>query len=200
MEILLSSRDAVADLPFNNSIGSGDVFRSEPMTPCAHAEPKTDTREPSAAPNGLPMDFAALTESLVASLTSLFERFGAALQTQLTKIAELVKASAPPATPNAALPAGGNFLWKPKAEKDGKLVILLPKALGRVPSVRILSPDRSTELAKGKFSGIANGDRAHYRFKSPGSVFPDRAVVEITKNDGAKVVVEIPNTAARFKY
>ena len=162
-----------------------------------------------------------LYEKLTGAFERTFEKLSAAMQTQFTKLAalqermlqsisELVKRLETPAAPvtppppptNAAtsLAPSGGFLWKPKAEKDGKLVVLLPKELGRVSSVRILSPDGSTELAKGRFSSIANGNRAHYRFQSAGANFPDGAVVEITKKDGKKEQIAIPDTAVRFKY
>ncbi len=93
----------------------------------------------------------------------------------------------------------GQFLWKPKSEKDGKLAILLPKQYtGKVVSVEVMGPDGQQRLAQGKPSGVGNGDREHFRFNSPGEAFPDRSVVRVTLKDGSTREVEIKETSARF--
>jgi hypothetical protein len=93
----------------------------------------------------------------------------------------------------------GQFLWKPKSEKDGKLAVLLPKQYtGKVASVEVFSPDGQQKLAQGKASGVGNGDREHFRFSSSGDAFPDGSVVVVTLKDGSTCQVEIKNTAARF--
>jgi hypothetical protein len=93
----------------------------------------------------------------------------------------------------------GQFLWKPKSEKDGKLAVLLPKQYtGKVASVEVLSPDGQQKLAQGKASGVGNGDREHFRFNSPGEAFPDGSIVFVTLKDGSTSQVEIKNTSARF--
>lgn len=77
------------------------------------------------------------------------------------------------------------FLWKPASEKDGNLVVLLPgKMSGKVKKVRVLSANGRKSLASGRYSGIGNGDREHYRFSKPGSRFPKNAIVEISLKDG----------------
>lgn len=100
----------------------------------------------------------------------------------------------------ATLKGGGEFLWKPKSDKDGKLAILLPKNYsGKIASVEILSPDEDSKvLAKGKASGIGNGDREHFRFTKAGGEFPDGSVVLITLKDGSEMQVPIKDTAARY--
>jgi hypothetical protein len=93
----------------------------------------------------------------------------------------------------------GQFLWKPKSEKDGKLAILLPKQYtGNVASVEVISPDGKQKLAEGKASGVGNGDREHFRFNAPGEAFPDGSIVLVTLRDGSKREVEIKNTSARL--
>jgi hypothetical protein len=95
--------------------------------------------------------------------------------------------------------SNGEFLWKPQSEKDGKLAIVLPKALtGKVKSVKILSADKTKTLATGKFSGVGNGDREHFRFSKSGGSYPDGAVVVITLEDGSKRNVVIKDSAARY--
>jgi hypothetical protein len=94
--------------------------------------------------------------------------------------------------------SNGEFLWKPKSDKDGKLAILLPKALtGTVKGVQILSPDGKKVLSKGKNAGVGNGDREHFRFSKAGGEFPDGAIVVITLNDGSQRTVTIKETSDR---
>ena len=154
----------------------------------------------TAVTNGvLEFELLKLTERLLSTLTAVFEKIltslSAALQSGEAGLGDTIT----PGGKEPLKPSGG-FLWKPNAEKDNNLVILLPKSLGEVGGVRVLSPDGTTELAKGRFSGIANGERAHYRFSRAGAEFPDNALVEITKRDGTKLHLAIPNTAERYKY
>lgn len=186
--------------------GCLDITANQPneqLTPtaagCARGEPLPEPK--SSEPNSLAPNSGALerevlkfTEQLFNRLTAVFERLLSALTATL-RSGEV--ASTPPHT---TLEPSGGFLWKPEAEKDGKLVILLPKSLKTVESVRVLTPDGRAELAKGRFSGVANGDRAHFRFNQPGAAFPDNALVEIAQRDGASLRVAIPNTSDRYKY
>lgn len=94
----------------------------------------------------------------------------------------------------------GQFLWKPKAEKDGKLVVLIPKKFGRAKAVRVLSSDGKTVLASGKYSGIANGDRAHYRFSKAGAEFPPGSIVEIVRQNGQKEQLSIKDPSKRLVH
>lgn len=100
----------------------------------------------------------------------------------------------------ATLSRSGQFLWKPASDKDGKLAILLPSRLtGKVKSVTILSADKSKILAKGKYSGVGNGDREHFRFSKAGSGYPDNAIVLITMKDGKTYNVKIKETSDRYE-
>ena len=101
-------------------------------------------------------------------------------------------------TGDIEFPKGGRFLWKPVSERDRKLVVLLPKDLSDAASVQILSPDRTSVLDSGKLTGIANGDRAHFRFSAPGSSFPDGSIVRATYRDGSIRQLSIPETSSRF--
>jgi hypothetical protein len=97
------------------------------------------------------------------------------------------------------LPQSGEFLWKPVSERDHKLVILLPSSISSsVTSVQIVSPKATKVLEVGSYSGIGNGDRAHFRFKKPGGSYPDGSIVLISLKDGSKRHVTIKNTEARF--
>jgi len=98
----------------------------------------------------------------------------------------------------AALPPTGGFLWKPISDKNGDLAILLPKQYtGRVKQVRILSPDGTKTIGKGKYSGVGNGDREHFRFPKPGSSYPDGAIVLIEMENGAIRNFKIKDTSRR---
>lgn len=61
------------------------------------------------------------------------------------------------------------FLWKPKSDSDGKLVVLLPSSMrGQVVSVSVMKNGQSIET--GTFSGDEhNGMRPHFRFSKPGA-------------------------------
>lgn len=98
------------------------------------------------------------------------------------------------------LAKSGGFLWKPTSDKNGDLVILLPKKLtGRVEEVRVLSPDGKKSLGKGKYSGVGNGDREHFRFSKPGSAYPDGSIVYIKLEDGTTRHVKISDTSRRIQ-
>lgn len=98
------------------------------------------------------------------------------------------------------LSRSGQFLWKPVSDKDGKLAVLLPSRLtGKIKSVAILSPDKTKILAKGKYSGVSNGDREHFRFSKAGGAYPDNAIVMITLKDGKTYNVKVKETSDRYE-
>ncbi len=98
-----------------------------------------------------------------------------------------------------SISSSGEFLWKPKSDKDGKLAVLLPKSLaGKIQEVAIVSADKKRVLQRGKYSGVGNGDRSHYRFSKPGGEFPDGSIVWIKLKDGTSRHVVIKNTSARY--
>lgn len=100
----------------------------------------------------------------------------------------------------SALTKGGGFLWKPVSDKNGDLVVLLPKKVtGKVDEVRVLSPDGKKTLATGKYSGIGNGNREHFRFSQPGSSYPDGSIVLIQLTDGTTRHVKIKETSKRVE-
>jgi len=115
--------------------------------------------------------------------------------------AELNGSGAKVAIPRGApLQQGHGFLWKPESDKDGKLAILLPERLtGRVAEVDILAPDGSRTLQRGRFSGVGNGGREHFRFSKAGGKFPDGSIVLIKLLDGSRQHLVIRDTAARVQ-
>jgi hypothetical protein len=90
-----------------------------------------------------------------------------------------------PAVPDAGVPSDGdnNGLWKPVSENGKKLVVLLPANVGRASEVKV---EYSGGSEVGRFSSIANGNRAHYRFGKVGSAY-----------SGAKVVASFPGGVTR---
>lgn len=105
-------------------------------------------------------------------------------------------------TGSQSMDGGGGFVWKPVSESDGKLAVVLPKALsGAVDRVEIhssLPPSDATKLAEGNFKGDANGGRPHFRFSKPGADFGDNVHVVAFKNDGTTVTWDIGDGGKRY--
>jgi hypothetical protein len=102
--------------------------------------------------------------------------------------------------PNPGPAAGAApFLWKPSSDSDGKLVVLLPSELtGLVAKLDIFSPQGGL-LTSGRYAGVGNGDREHFRFTQAGSKFPSGSLVRASLKDGTAVTFQVPNTGARFE-
>ena len=93
-------------------------------------------------------------------------------------------------TSTASSSGGGGFLWKPVSDSNGNLVVLLPSQYnGKVSSV-------SVNGEKGSFSGIANGNRSHWRFSKPGAAYGSNARV-VAATSGGNVSWTVPNGGAR---
>ncbi len=99
----------------------------------------------------------------------------------------------------SALGSSGEFLWKPTSEKDGKLAVLIPSSLtGKIDEVAIVSGDKKRVLQKGRYSGVGNGNRTHFRFSKSGDKFPDGSIVWIKLKDGTSRHVVINESSARY--
>lgn len=96
-------------------------------------------------------------------------------------------------------PAG--FLWKPIADSPPNgLVILTPSSWNSdINSVQVVGSEDSRILATGKYSGVGNGDREHYRFEKAGNNFPDGSLVRILFKNGQERLIAISDTSARFE-
>jgi hypothetical protein len=95
------------------------------------------------------------------------------------------------------------FLWKPRSESNGRLVVLLPQNLtGNVVAANIHSTDSTspdTMIAQGRFAGDThNGNRAHFRFEENGAAYGANVWVIATTGDGQNLGWLIPNGAARW--
>ncbi|MFO1522287.1 MAG: hypothetical protein U1G05_09665 [Kiritimatiellia bacterium] len=125
----------------------------------------------------------------------------AANQTAQAPAAASPATSSPPATTSsAAKPAttttasssggGGGFLWKPVSDSNGDLVVILPSQYnGKVSSV-------SVNGERGSFSGIANGNRTHWRFSKPGAAYGTNVKV-VASTSGGNVTWTVPNGGSR---
>lgn len=97
-----------------------------------------------------------------------------------------------------SMPAG--FLWKPKSDSDGRLVVLLPPGFSSsVHSLTVKDPKGTKVIEEGKFAGIANGGRLHFRFQNSGATYPDGSIVEVTLIDGSTLRIPIKETSARIE-
>ena len=97
---------------------------------------------------------------------------------------------AKPTAPVVNTGGGGGFLWKPVSDSNGNLVVLLPSQYnGKVKSV-------SVNGEQGSFSGIANGNRSHWRFSKPGAAYGANARV-VAATSGGNVSWTVPNAGSR---
>ncbi|HMO79080.1 MAG TPA: DUF4038 domain-containing protein [Candidatus Paceibacterota bacterium] len=95
--------------------------------------------------------------------------------------------------------ARGGFLWKPISESNQKLVVLLPSTYNNKIS-KVCVVQAQIEVECGRYSGIHNGNRTHWRFNKPGSGYGSGVFVVATLNTGQKVHWSIPNGAQRTTY
>jgi len=121
----------------------------------------------------------------------------------LEMLIEGAKANSAAATKALSNGLGGSggvsneFLWKPSSEKNGNLVVLLPSNLtGKVSGIEVKAPNGRT-IEGGKFSGVHNGGREHFRFSKPGASFPAGSEVHIHLKDGNTKVIQIANPGSR---
>lgn len=90
----------------------------------------------------------------------------------------------------------GPFLYKPTSDSDGKLVVLSPSSFAdQVESARITKDGQV--LDEGRWGGIGNGNRAHFRFSKPGSSYPDNLTLEFILKDGSTKTYEIADSSQR---
>lgn len=87
------------------------------------------------------------------------------------------------------------FLWKPSGENSNALVVLLPPAFTgfTTKAMTLVWSSGSEQL---RYSGVANGDREHYRAKHAGSSYAAPCNCEVTVS-GNTWVWRIPTTGKR---
>jgi hypothetical protein len=97
----------------------------------------------------------------------------------------------------AVVGGDAGFLFKPVSESDGKLVVLLPSRLtGLVSGVSIVGPDGQI-LESGRYRGVGNGGREHFRFTKPGGQYANGSKIEAKLVTGEIVRYLISNTSQR---
>ena len=94
------------------------------------------------------------------------------------------------------------FLWKPRSESNGRLVVLLPRQFtGRVTSGNIHTSENANDgnlVEAGIFAGDThNGNRAHFRFENSGATYGQVWFVA-TLADGSRRAWFIENGAQRW--
>jgi hypothetical protein len=141
--------------------------------------------------------------------TIAFMEINAALEKARAKIEGFAKEAAKVRELDSIVQTGGapagnpldgpeGFLFKPVSDTRGTLVVLLPKQMtGNIESV-VLKALSGEEIERGLFSGVANGDREHFRFTKPGSQYPRDLVVEVKLKDGSYRTYNIEDPSRRY--
>jgi hypothetical protein len=88
------------------------------------------------------------------------------------------------------------FLFKPVSESDGNLVVLTPSSIAQNTSGARVVKD-GVVLDEGRWGGIGNGNRAHFRFPKPGGSYPDNLSIEFLQNNGTIESFSISDSSVR---
>jgi len=96
----------------------------------------------------------------------------------------------------------GGFVWKPRSESNGRLVVLFPAEFrGRHSGMAIHRgnpPRASNKIEDGVFSNEThNGGRVHYRFSKTGAAYGGNLYATLYLKDGGTVSYFIPNGGGR---
>lgn len=92
---------------------------------------------------------------------------------------------------------GDGFLFKPRSEGDGNLVVLLPETLtGGVVGIELTDEDGDI-IEAGDATGVANGGREHFRFDRPGGDYPAGVTVRVTLESGEVITRKIDDPSRR---
>lgn len=95
------------------------------------------------------------------------------------------------------------FLWKPRSESNGNLVVLLPEDMrGQVAAAGLYNDDvasQGTLIEPGRFAGDThNGNRPHFRFNESGATYGGDIWLIAELSDGSRRAWHIPNGASRW--
>jgi hypothetical protein len=107
--------------------------------------------------------------------------------------------SASGATTGGSPVDGANgFLFKPRSDTQGKLVVLLPATLtGKISGV-VLKDASGNEIESGRSGGVGNGEREHFRYNQPGGQYPANLTVEVRLKGGEVKSYSIPDPSKRY--
>lgn len=91
------------------------------------------------------------------------------------------------------------FLYKPVSESNGKLVVLTPpKLTGKVSKV-VIRDAEGKKLEEGRYDGVKNGGREHFRFSKAGAEYGDDLDVVVRLKNGKKKTYHIKSGAKRYE-
>jgi|GEM_PF-3561724 len=99
----------------------------------------------------------------------------------------------------------GGFLWKPVSHSDTKLVVLLPVQLTgktiRASSTLFTDAEcrHMHRLGDGRYTGVHNGEREHYRFPAAGGDFKGPVWFGVRLKNGEQVLWEIRDPSRRLE-
>ncbi|MFT5125188.1 MAG: hypothetical protein ACI9QL_003635 [Candidatus Omnitrophota bacterium] len=120
---------------------------------------------------------------------------GAQEQAAATTAAKPSSSSSSASSSSSSGGGSGGFLWKPKSESNGKLVVLLPGSLRGKVSGASISGSFGSE--NGSFAGDThNGRRPHYRFSKSGGSYGSNIRVTARTSSGTKSWT-VPNGGSR---
>ncbi len=107
------------------------------------------------------------------------------------------KTSASTSSSSSGGASSGGFVWKPISEGDGNLVILLPPNLtGNVAGV-VVFHEGSGQTVTGRYTGVHNGGREHFRFLQPGAAYGEGLTVTAQLKSGGTKSWSVPSGARR---
>ncbi|MCI5066423.1 hypothetical protein MRY87_11925 [bacterium] len=114
-------------------------------------------------------------------------------------LSEMMEEDADLVTPEGTSVDGADeFVFKPESESDGKLVILLPQIMTGEIDHLLLKDENGNIIEEGRSTGVANGNREHFRFNRAGEDYPENITVEVRLASGEVKEYEIPNPGQRY--
>lgn len=149
-------------------------------------------------PNDATIAVASLEEALAGSRVKM-EKFDSGSEKAPERSVDEASNGKVMHLPDSPTAGDQGFLFKPVSESDGKLVVLLPSRLsGLIAGVQLYDP-AARLLEAGRYTGVGNGGREHFRFNKPGSGYPDGTTVEVSLKTGDKLRYVVGDTSQRVE-
>lgn len=93
----------------------------------------------------------------------------------------------------------GDMLWKPIAESDGKLVVLVQAPISLLKRVDLRTSWTSQPFEIGRYTGEYHGTgRQVYRFTETGAAYPEPTFLCVTLNNSDAYIFKIPDPEQRY--
>jgi len=147
-------------------------------------------------PNDATIAVASLEEALAGSRVKM-EKFDSGSEKAPERSVDEASNGKVMHLPDSPTAGDQGFLFKPVSESDGKLVVLLPARLtGLVSGLSIVGPDGQV-TESGRYRGVGNGGREHFRFSKPGGQYANGSTVQANLITGEIVRYLISNTSQR---